>query len=148
MTPLEVMKQLDLLGWPELLCGWKLGFISNKNISDFALEHLAESGDLEVALLSSASSLSSDDISQALEKIAPNADMSTSKDKWRLARLVELDQRNITDSQKLDELQLIYADFDYPEDMEGCSIYSSGNESPLASMNKLIDSLQRKYRAK
>ncbi len=148
MTPLGVMKQLGLLGWPELLCGWKLGFVSNKNISDFAAGHLSESDDLEVALLSSASSLSSDDVAQALEKVVPNVDMTTSKDKWRLARLIELDQRNIADSLKLDELQLIYADFDYPEDMENCSIYSSGNEAPLVSMNKLISSLQRKYRVK
>lgn len=148
MTPLDVMKQLGLLGWPELLCGWKLGFISNKNISDFSVEQLAESDDLEVALLSSATSLSSDDVAQALEKIVPNVDMASCKDKWRLARLVELNHKNITDSQKLDELQLIYADFDYPEDMENCSIYSSGSEAPLVSMNKIINSLQRKYQVK
>lgn len=145
MTTLDVMKQLGLLGWPELLCGWKLGFISNKKISDFAVDQLAESDDLEVALLSSAYYLSSYDVAQSLEKIVPNVDMVSSKDKWRLARLVELNYRNISDSQKLDELQLIYADFDYPEDMENCSIYSSGGEAPLVSMNKLINPLKRKY---
>jgi len=66
-------------------------------------------------------------------------------DKWRLAFLSCIEASNDTDDEKISRLQEVYADFDYPEDMASCSIYSQDSLPPLIAMHNIIKFLRGKY---
>jgi hypothetical protein len=57
-----------------------------------------------------------------------------------------IEESNMSEEEKSDKLQELYADFDYPDDMSDCSIYSMRVADPvLKCMHNLIMSLKKKY---
>ena len=69
----------------------------------------------------------------------------TNLNKLKLAALLSLKESTISNKEKCDRLQELYADFNYPDDMSECSIYSTSQISPLEGMNNLIAKLKDKY---
>ena len=123
--------------------GYNSGWISRDGVSDYFTDMVCSDGfdgcDLAL-LLAVSSSLSDVEFNDIVAKL-PGGDEFLVINRWRLGRLMELDLSDITDDEKLCILQDIYAEFDYPEDMAGCSIYSLTSEPPLEAMRRVISDL-------
>lgn len=147
MITKEIIKKLGLMSWQVILVGLKKGWLTRKDVVDYAIELLMSGKESEnILLLGSSESLSDDDFYRLINsEIVLNHDIESleeSLNKWRLANLISISQSNLVDEEKLDLLQKVYADFGYPEDMKYCSIYSSGSENPLCVMNYVIENLK------
>jgi hypothetical protein len=148
----EELLELNLIDWPTLYIGFKKGLISKKDIEDYATLLLTEPSFFEqdIALLANATNYDENAIEDMLTKLFDlNSLIKENEiDKLKLAALLNIEKSPISNQEKCDKLQNLYADFDYPEDMADCSIYStSPNISPLKAMNKLIFSLRGKFSA-
>lgn len=68
------------------------------------------------------------------------------REKWLLIFLEHLKaSTNLDEKYRLNELQKIYAEFEYPEEMRSCSIYSDDNIDPIEAMEELIRNLKIKH---
>ncbi len=148
MEPIEILHKKNILDWMTLLLGLQKGWVNNFDISNYAIEIL--SGDIDgldenIAMLAEARKMHKIDIQELILEISSlNIANVNPNIKWRYALLLSLDQSNISEKAKINKLQELYADFEYPEDMESCSIYSQDNLDPLSSMRLLINDLERK----
>jgi hypothetical protein len=144
------LKKLNLVHWGIIMIGFDKGLISKQDIEDYSTLILENSEvfDPEIALLANAQNYTDIEIKEMIQtQLNPNkfvADVEINK--LRLAALLSLNEENITDEEKCDKLQMLYAAFDYPDDMSACSIYSVNSKiSPIKAMNNLIVSLEQKY---
>jgi len=145
VSPIKALITLELLCWPTILIGIKRGWLSRKDVSDFAVDLLIKgNGDEDVALIASASSLQDDELFNWISNRFKQADMNDALDKWRLAYLLTIAESEDGSQAKIDRLQEIYANFDYPEDMASCSIYSQDEIDPLVAMMYVIENLRFK----
>ena len=147
MKPIEVLIKLDLICWNTLLFGWKNSWVNRESIASYAAGLLSEgvdNNDENIALMAANSSLDDDEILSLLEKLCDNADDDVI-DKWRLSNLICIAEVSMSDQEKIDAVQEVYAKFDYPEDMASCSIYTQDNQDPLMVMVQVIESLKSKF---
>lgn len=161
---IRTMSELSLLDWATLLTGWDRRWLSREDVSKYAVDWLVsrpDETDDRVALLAGAESLDEEEIRDLLHRLvgddAPSGAEAASVDKWRLAHLVELAERETDDESRLDALEMLYADFNYPEDMAACSRYyvepnaressevGAQLTSPLDGMRHLIDTLKSRF---
>jgi hypothetical protein len=140
--------------WPVIYFGWQRGWVKISEIADYAtslVEELPET-DSNLTALASFYSLNLYNIEPLLQtQIAQQnqhspIDSQTISDIWRLAHLVQLQDATVPPAEKLKQLQLIYAEFDYPEEMQDCFIYTPNSIDPLLAMTQLITTLQQKLR--
>ena len=123
--------------------GYDSGWISREGVSDYFTDIVCSDGSdgCDLALLLAVSSSLSDVEFNGIVARLPSGGGLSVINRWRLGKLVELDLSDITDDEKICILQDIYAEFDYPEDMAGCSIYSVTSEPPLDAMRRVIAGL-------
>lgn len=123
--------------------GYDSGWISREGVSDYFTDIVCSDGfdGCDLALLLAVSSSLSDVELNGIVARLPSGGGLLVINRWRLGKLVELDLSDITDDEKICILQDIYAEFDYPEDMAGCSIYSVTSEPPLDAMRRVIAGL-------
>ena len=148
VQPIKILMCLGLLCWATLFWGWKRGWVTRKDIIEYAVSLLVESkneADENVALIASGESLDDRELLDLVSKQAKNADQETAMDKWRLAHLISLAESGATDQEKLDKLQELYAEFEYPEDMASCSIYAQDDVDPLVVMTEVVNMLKRRF---
>lgn len=152
MSIYKYLKKLKLVSWPTLLIGYEKGLILKRDIEDYAVLLLCQPNFFEqnTALLANASNYDDNEIKDLILK---QLDLKTfvrevEIDKLKLAALLFIEKSVITDDDKCNKLQELYADFNYPEDMTECSIYSINTSiSPLKAMHKLITTLKKKYKS-
>jgi hypothetical protein len=131
-----------------LFIGQQNGWITKSDIADYAVNLLSlglDNGDENIAVLAIAESFDDSELRDLLLQVGGEAEKTDSVEKWRLAELIALCESALSDEEKLNRLQDLYAKFDYPEDMSSCSIYSQDSVNPKVAMLNVISSLKRKY---
>ncbi|WP_417790338.1 DUF2247 family protein [Terasakiella pusilla] len=150
MSKIDILKKMNLVCWSSLLMGYRKKWISKSDIDDYVTSIMLGGcySDTNIACLANANNLSDVEVDELLLCVAQQTgvDKQSSLDKWRLATLIELNDSNQSDVEKIDKLQELYADFEYPEDMASCSIYSQDSIDPLLAMKKIIESLSNKLK--
>lgn len=134
-----------MLCWSTLLVGLNKGWATRKDAIDYAVSLLANgSDDEDVAIIAGGETLSDDELINLISKKINSTSSFSIFDKWRLAQLLCIAESSDDEQGKIDKLQEVYADFDYPEDMASCSIYSQDDTSPIVAMMRVIEELRSK----
>jgi len=89
--------------------------------------------------------LTDDELIGLVLNLIKTTDSAADLDKWRLAFLLCIEASDDSDEDKVNKLQEVYADFDYPEDMASCSVYSQDNVSPLVAMSQVVQELRERF---
>lgn len=147
MKPITILNEFHLICWATLLLGFQKGWASKSDISNYAIKLLSKDldcGNEDVAILATADSLEGSEIKKLILKVIkePRPEKKILLDRWRLAKLSVLNKLNLSEEEKLDKLQELYAEFDYPADMISCSVYSKDSIDPLKAMVDLISTLK------
>ncbi|QTL37373.1 DUF2247 family protein [Pseudoalteromonas viridis] len=143
MPPIKILKNLSLLCWSTILLGLKKGWASREDAIDYAMELLVNGSEDEgVVLIAGGETLEDGELFNLISDKVEKTDIATALDKWRLAYLLNIASSDDHEQIKLDKLQEVYANFDYPEDMASCSIYSQGEIDPLIAMMQVVEVLK------
>ena len=144
MRSVEILSALGLLNGSTLLMGLQRGLASSADVEGYCMALLGSSEDHDTALLASARALSLDEVERALQRMSADEAPCDVGERWRLAMLVELEGRPLSAAEKIEALQLLYAELDYPEDMAACSIYSADQVDPLEALSEVIVQLKER----
>lgn len=145
MSPIKILINLGLLCWSTILLGLRKGWVDRKDVIDYAVNLLVNGNDdEEVALIAGGEFLGDDELLDLISNQVEQVDNAADLDKWRLAHLLNIAESDEDEQSKLDRLQEVYANFDYPEDMASCSIYSQDNIDPLVAMMQVIEELRNR----
>jgi hypothetical protein len=165
----EIMRALGLLSWGSLWVGSERGWANRHDLIGYAVQWLVDHpNETDQSVLLIAGGENYDDarlrqlLSDYLERnglLSPET-AALELDKWRLARLLDLDKTDLEPEEKLERLQEIYAEFGFPNDMAACSRYffsseerASGirvgdsSQSPLDAMKEVISHLKHKLKS-
>ena len=150
MKPVDMLKKLGLCSWSTLIIGWSRGWATRKDIIDYAVGLLSENEDScndDVVLLAGGETFDDEDFRKLVKNLTTDesSDDEVEMDKWRLAHLLCLAESNLDEQTKIDRLQDIYAEFNYPQDMTSCSIYSEGSDDPIETMMNIINQLSQRF---
>ena len=154
MNTITELSRQGLLCWQTVAVGLKNNWLGKDAVADYAFKLLSEGldgGDTDIAVLAGTDSLDDREISDLIRAICQRqrTDMAQAEadalEKWRLAKLLALNSSKFSTEEKIDKLQELYADFDYPADMAACSIYSQDGVDPLAAIQSLINELKQKF---
>ncbi|MEA9976449.1 MULTISPECIES: DUF2247 family protein [unclassified Pseudomonas] len=146
MSPLGVLSSLGLACWSTIFLGFKKRWIGREDIFEFAMNQLLNGCESErVAIIAGGEYLSDEELLEVISKQMEMASCVAEIDKWLLAFLLCIDSSNDSDEDKINRLQEIYADFDYPEDMASCSIYSQDGVDPLVAMSRVVERLRDRF---
>ena len=158
MTSVEVLARLGLLSWHVLLLGWEKGWVTRDDIIDYAVHLLAankDQGDENIAAIAAGENYSNDELKQFITSLTKHREggllaenAGAEIEKWRLAQLISINESELSEEEKLQRLQDVYAEFGYPEDMASCSIYSQDNIDPLLAMVRVITALKEKFQTR
>lgn len=145
MPPIRILENLGLLSWSTILLGLRNGWVSRRDLVDYAVELLVNGDeDEDVAIIAGGGSMGDDELFDLISNKAGQSDNTADLDRWRLAHLLQIAESDDDEQTKLDRLQEVYADFGYPEDMASCSIYSQDDIDPLVAMIQVVEKLMRK----
>lgn len=144
MKPFNILSELNIINWSVLLIGLQNKLISSQDIADYSADLLTKSDDFNAEVLSYANNLSIHEVESLLIKASDGEDIIDAAERWRLAHLIELSNRSISDQDKIDELQYLYSYYNYPDDMAACSIYSQDQIDPLHALSNTINKLKSK----
>ncbi|MGX1172913.1 DUF2247 family protein [Pseudomonas sp. R151218B TE3479] len=143
MSPFKILSELGLVCWSTIFLGFRKGWVKRSDVFDYAIGQLmSEDAGQEVALIAGGEYLSDEELLGLIEKKQQGQDTVSDLDKWRLAFLLCIGRSGDSEENKVFRLQEVYADFDYPEDMALCSVYSQGEVSPLVAMSWVVKKLQ------
>ncbi|RON50088.1 DUF2247 family protein [Pseudomonas frederiksbergensis] len=146
MSPFGVLIGLGLACWSTIFLGFRKSWIRREDIFEYAINQLLDGCESErVAIIAGGEYLSDEELLEVISKQMEMTNCVADMDKWRLAFLLCLDASNDSDENKINRLQEIYADFDYPEDMASCSIYSQDGIDPLVAMNQIVKRLKERF---
>lgn len=150
MRPIKVLTRLGLLSWNTLILGWKNSWVSKHDIIQYAASMLSNEnslGNKKIALIAGSDCLEEEEFANLLSELLVDDrdDRDDELNKWRLAHLICINESSMTEQSKIDELQEVYAKFDYPEDMISCSIYAQDEIDPLMEMNRVIINLMDSF---
>lgn len=146
MSPLGVLASLGLACWSTIFLGFKKHWIRREDIFEYAMNQLLDGCESErVAIIAGGEYLSDEELLEIISSQIDMADCVADTDKWRLAFLLCLDASDDSDENKIDKLQEIYAEFDYPEDMASCSVYSQDRLAPLVAMGQVVKRLKERF---
>ncbi len=145
----QAMKDMNVLSWGTVYQAYKKNYISKYNIESYANELLTRrySYNDTISLLADIQSYEKGEIQDMiLDLIKENnaTDRMLDLDKLKMSVLSALSNSGLEEEEKCERLQQIYAEFDYSEDMQECSIYHNSKISPIEAMHLLIASLKKK----
>lgn len=143
MSPFKVLSELRLVCWSTIFLGFRKGWVKRSDVFDYAIALLMGGDtDQEIALIAGGEYLSDEELLELIEGKQLGKNAVSALDKWRLAFLLSIEWSDGSEEDKLCRLQEVYADFEYPEDMALCSIYSQGEVPPLVAMRWVVKKLQ------
>lgn len=146
MSPLNVLINLGLACWSTIFLGFRKRWIRRDDVFEYAISQLLNGCESErVAIIAGGEYLSDEELLAIISEQMEMMDCVADMDKWRLAFLLCIDASDDSDENKINRLQEIYADFDYPEDMASCSIYSQDGVCPLVAMNQVVKRLRERF---
>ena len=145
MGRVSALIEFKLLNWSTLVLGWNKGWADRKDAMEYAAYLLVNGSDTdEVAVIAGGADFSDEALLEFVSQQVENSDNAADLEKWLLVHLVEISELDEGEQTKLDRLQEVYADFNYPEEMAPCSIYSQSEIEPLVAMEQAIEQLKRK----
>ncbi|WP_223522437.1 DUF2247 family protein [Pseudomonas sp. A-B-26] len=146
MSPLGVLISLGLDCWSTIFLGFRKRWIRREDIFEYAMSQLLNGCESEsVAIIAGGEYLSDEELLEVISKQTEMTNYVAEMDKWRLAFLLCIEASNDNDENKINRLQEVYADFDYPEDMASCSIYSQDGVDPLVAMSQVVKKLRESF---
>ncbi|MBW1617016.1 MAG: DUF2247 family protein [Deltaproteobacteria bacterium] len=154
MKAINKLIELNLLCWFSLIAGIKRGWASRQDIINYAVSMLNDKTDYDIILIAGGEEYDDLELKLRIKNYINSQYPNNQKqeelfqlayEKWRLAHLLILSENEFSFEQNLEQLQEIYAMFDYPEDMKSCSIYSQDEIDPIIAMGKVIDDLKIKF---
>ncbi len=148
MNIIEQLKKLNFLSRSTIYIGFDLGFLTKEDIENYAVHLLLKSNDNDdLALLADTSLIDNDEIKKIILNKYPKDSIlvQVELEKLQLATLLSIKESKMSDEDKCAALQSIYIEFNYPDNMSECSIYSQSIISPLNALDKVISMLQTKY---
>jgi len=143
------LKKKNLLSWEVVYYGLKKSFCTMDDVSSFTYSELDSNipndADFAIELLTDLPNLTENELVSRLEGYVSKIDYFEERVKnvWKFAFLKELSDREISEEDKIKELQEVYARLDYPEDMSSCNIYSVSEVDPLVAMDEIINAFER-----
>ena len=145
----EVMKKNGLVNWHTLLIGFKRGWCDKRSVILFA-ENIIRvlDGDIDEFLLNIAfgEDLSNESMMKNISDLVgpiTERESSAALNGWRYAKIIELLCSDSSDEEKILKLQELVAEFDFPEDMGGCGIYSNDGIDPLLAAKGVANNIFR-----
>lgn len=145
MSLITILINSGLLCWSTILLGLRKGWINRKDVIDYAVDLLVKGDEDEsVAVIAGGECLSDDELFKLISNQVEQPDNIADIEKWRLAHLLKIAESDDDEQKKIDRLQEVYSNFDYPEDMASCSIYSQDKIDPLVAMMQVVEALKRK----
>ncbi|MDH0650158.1 DUF2247 family protein [Pseudomonas sp. GD03858] len=146
MSPFGVLIGLGLACWSTIFLGFRKRWIGREDVFEFAMNQLLNGCESErVAIIAGGEYLSDEELLEIISKQMEMTNCVAEMDKWRLAFLLCIDASNGSDEDKINRLQEVYADFDYPEDMASCSIYCQDGVGPLVAMSRVVERLRKRF---
>ena len=153
MSAFEIMKNAKLIDWHALIIGLEHGWCEKKNLITYAEECLREAkGEIDSDLINIVAGESIDNeqiISICLHYIGSQKKplsiekKHTALEKWRFAHLTSLLESKKSEEKKINELQELYGQFGFPDDMASCSIYKNDNINPLIAAKNVVQKLTK-----
>lgn len=160
---LKLMNSLGLLDWRALLTGWDRGWVPRGDLIDYAVNRMqsgAVDDSVALASLAGAEDLADESIRGLLARLAGEQALGDDIDleKWRLVRLLELDETSLEWDEKVTRLEELGVEFGYPADMRLCTRYGPSQASidaglaspddlstdPLDAMTQVIAGLKQR----
>jgi len=160
--PINIFKNNGLTcSWDTVKVGWDLKRLTAAEISKFALDYFENNPDLTNEYISElVYGVKDYEIDDYLKKVFKSLDLELPKKdspawnkewrKWCYAILSEMAKNIKNDEELLYKIEGVYADFNYPSDMDGFIYYmpikdSSVNQnlSPSEARKKLIESFKK-----
>jgi|GEM_PF-1121662 len=161
MRLIDIIRKYSLLDWKTILVGFKRNWITKDEVIEFAVNQLSTTNedDYNVSLLAGSDNESNENILNLIHKYIESKNIQLNEGneikKWLLAHLILINEGDISDQDKLNKLQEIYSEFEYPEEMAKCSIYyTEPNKEfkkgeylsdPLDEMKNLINILMSEF---
>ena len=157
MSVFETMKQLRLLDWYTLLIGLERGWCKKEHLIDYCEEIINQQIDCDgideglITVIATKNPSNEDVVATVLQllkkqKKPPILEKKIEAiEKWRLAHLYWLLQQNLPEQTKLNVLQELYAQFEFPDDMAACSIYSRAEIDPLVAATNVMEKLSHQF---
>lgn len=154
MKKVEALKNNSILDWATILIGLENDWCSPKDASEFGAEQLLNCTAEElpiIATIAAEGTLRKDTTEEYIKNLLEIQGVllnETSrlilKDRWLLAHLENLvNNKALSADEKIEELQELYGEFGFPEDMRECSIYNTENlVPPLDAARDAIMSLK------
>ena len=161
---IQLMTAMGLLDWPAVIAGWDRHWLWRTDVVHLAVEWLVRNPDddrIAVALLAGGEEYCDDEIRKLLMDVVGDSPMDerVAMDKWRLAVLSALAEKNLDWEDTVTQLEEIGAVFGAPEDMRLCTRYGPSEEAikrgaadasdltvdPLDAMVKVIGDLKRRF---
>lgn len=145
----SVLSNEGMIDWNVIMFGFEKKYFQRNEVSHFT-EKILEGDDIsnDLKLLLGAEFLKDEEIVELLQRVIVDKriklDGQSALDKIRYARLLILSEKPFPDELKIEKLQEIYSEFEYPIDMEDCSIYSRNRKDPLKEMLIVIHNLKKK----
>lgn len=141
------LKRLNIISWYAILLALDKGWITKKDIEDYSV-YLLSSPDFyndNVAVLANALSYSEREVKDQILQLCDEVQFNKNSEiqKLKLAALSYLANSGYPKEEQCNMLQELYAEFDYPEDMQECSIYHNSKIPPIEAMKLLITSLKK-----
>lgn len=123
---LDILKHIPKWSWDELEIGLKIGYITYKDIIEYAKHILDDNTEDYTYVLDLAIAEKNDDISGILNKLVTKSlinDEEIIVGKWRYAILLQLFINRDAYENVYQEIAKIDADFNHPKDMRGFIYY-------------------------
>ncbi|MBV4495032.1 DUF2247 family protein [Pseudomonas sp. SWRI12] len=147
MSPFKILIGLGLMSWSTLVFGFRRGWVKREDIFDYAVNQLvsgSHASNENVAIIAGGEDLSDDELIGLISTLESTS-RASDVDKWRLGFLLWIEALDGSYEEKINFLQEAYADFDYPEDMSSCSLYSQDEIPPLLAMRDVVAALKERF---
>lgn len=148
MLPFKILIGLGLMCWSTIVFGFRKGWVKRSEVFDYAVTQFVSDGrgDSEsITLIAGGEYLSDDELLGLMSRQIECTNNDSDFDKWLLAFLLSIEESVDSDLDKVNRLQEVYADFNYPEEMASCSIYSQDRISPLFAMRQVVEKLKGRF---
>jgi hypothetical protein len=148
MAPFKILIGLGLMCWSTIVFGFRRGWVKRSEIFDYAVTRLVNDSHADsedVAIIAGGEYLSDDELLGLMSKQVERVDSASDLEKWLLAFLLWIEASGNSDQDKINRLQEVYADFNYPENMASCSVYSQDSISPLFAMGQVVEVLRERF---
>lgn len=153
MSAFKATKDVNFIDWHTLIVGLQHGWCQKIDVIKFA-ENALRHDNGELINIVTGESISEKELISTCFRFIEKKGMPLSQEKkeeavekWRFAYLSSLLESQESDSKKIDDLQEIYSEFGFPDDMASCSVYKGDNIDPFYAAKSVVRTLAQKCKS-